>query len=375
MDGFVPRYRVFAFGAIALIIIGLGLALLAPFLPAILWATTFSILMYPAYVRWQKRVSKNKLIESKGLVASAASLMTTLQTFVVIFIPIVAIGASLYLQVHKMVDTIDPTAQTKEKFSIESVLRNADVSLQPIVSQLGAADFKVSEWYAENKDELVRNLRAPVTKGVGNALTMIVTLVIALLTMFFMLRDAENLREPAHRLIPLPAKRTDEILGRVAETVRAVFVGTVLVAIIQGAIIGVAYYFAGVPNSLILAIFSVFLCIIPLLGAPILYIPVGLIMLAQGNTQGAAIILGTGFLIVSQIDNVLKPFFIGGRANLHPMAIFFAVLGGVLLIGPVGVMAGPMVLTVLIAVIEVIREQISAHDDDTPALAVREVEA
>ncbi|MFZ4506739.1 MAG: AI-2E family transporter [Fimbriimonas sp.] len=364
IDGFVQRYRAVAFGGIALLVLALAVALFIPFLPAVLWATTFSILMYPLYQRKVESFQSNTFLKEKGIVEGAASLYATLTTLFLIFIPILIIGGTLYFQVHRMVDQIDESKPTKTTFSIESALSSMDVSLKPIYGQVGAADFSAKDWFEKNREEVVQNLRAPVARGVGQILYTIVTLVIALLTMFFLVRDAEKMREPFERLIPLPPAKTFEIISRVAETVRAVFVGTVLVAIIQGTIIGIAYFLAGVPNSFILGIFSILLCIIPLLGAPVLYIPVGLFLLIQGNVQGAAIVLATGFAIVSQIDNVLKPYFIAGRANLHPMAIFFAILGGVLLIGPIGVMAGPMILTVALAILEILREHIRLHEEN-----------
>jgi predicted PurR-regulated permease PerM len=142
-----------------------------------------------------------------------------------------------------------------------------------------------------------------------------------------------------------------------------------LVAIIQGTIMGITYALAGAPNALLLGVLSVILCIIPLLGAPVLYIPSGLIMLANGNTAGAFAVLGVGFLVVSQIDNLLKPFFIGGRANLHPMATFFSILGGVLLFGAVGVMAGPMLLTILIALQHIVRERVRLESGEPATLS------
>jgi predicted PurR-regulated permease PerM len=81
-----------------------------------------------------------------------------------------------------------------------------------------------------------------------------------------------------------------------------------------------------------------------------------LLLVATGKPVNGLILAGIGFLIVSNIDNLLRPFIIGSQVELHPMAVFFSLLGGVLLFGPVGIMAGPMVLTILLALQDIVRE-------------------
>jgi predicted PurR-regulated permease PerM len=349
MSGSARGYSSIALGVLVLLFVGVGAAIVLPFIPALLWATVLSILTYPLYVRWRSRLERIPRLRG-DLGASVASLMATLFTLVIIMIPFLMIGAGLFLQFSGVVR--DLSGQ-----SLEDVLKQVDAAIRPFASQLGQKEFSVSAYVQEHRSEIVNGLRQPVTRFASQAGVTVLTLVIALLTQFFMLRDSHRMQEPAVELIGLPRERTLGIFNRVAETVRAVFVGTVLVAMIQGAIIGVAYAFVGVPNALLLGVVSAVLCVIPLLGAPVVYIPIGLLLLAQGNVQGGLIVLGVGFAIVSQIDNVLKPFFIGGRANLHPMAIFFSILGGVLLVGPIGVMAGPMALTILLALQDVVRER------------------
>jgi predicted PurR-regulated permease PerM len=297
-----------------------------------------------------RRLEKNRLLKD-GRSDSVASLLVTLGTLFLICIPFLVIGVGLFLQLGGVSTQLDSDAVT-----LESILARADEIVKPLAEKVGADTFKVSNYVQEHKAELLQGLRQPVQKFAGQAGFTLLTLIFALLTQFFMLRDAHRLVRPAVELSPLPEGRTREVLTKVVATVKAVFVGTVLVAIIQGAVIGITYGFVGVSNALLLGVVSAILCIIPLLGAPVIYIPVGLFLLSQGKTTEALIVLGVGFIIVSQIDNVIKPFLIGNQVNLHPMAIFFAILGGIIVFGPIGVMAGPMLLTILIALQDVVRQ-------------------
>lgn len=332
-----------------------------PFVPALLWATVLSILLHPLYRRLNAKLCRLQKVREEWC-KSIAALGITLLALVLICIPFFLVGVGIYSQVTEVASRLGTQADGTHALTVDNVLKEIDAMLLPLTERLGTNDISLSEYVRENAKEIAETLRQPLgraARGIGIA---IVTMVIALLTMFFLLRDSERLKQPTIDLLPLPKEKTEALLARISETVNAVFVGTVLVAIIQGVIMGIAFAIAGVPNALLLGVFSVILCIIPLLGAPILYVPAGLLLLSHGDISGALIVLLVGFLVVSQIDNLIKPYFIGGRLNLHPMAVFFSVLGGVLIFGAVGVMAGPIVLTVVLALQDVVREQVAVPE-------------
>jgi predicted PurR-regulated permease PerM len=107
---------------------------------------------------------------------------------------------------------------------------------------------------------------------------------------------------------------------------------------------------------LVFALATFVFCVIPLLGGPVVYVPLSLFLLAQGKTWQGLLLLGIGVGIVSQVDNFLRPYIIGTQSKMHYMGIFFSLLGGVLTFGPVGLMMGPVLLTVLVGLQEAIRE-------------------
>ncbi len=349
-EHFAQKYRLVAFWVIGGAVLFGCTAILLPFVPALLWAAVLSVLMFPFYRRYRDRWATSKLLKGDRA-DTAASLATVIMTILIIMIPLALIGIGLFAQLGGVSNTL---AGHTEKPSFESVLTQVDKVIEPFVDQVGG-QFSVKEYVMTHQEEIAQGLRAPLTKFAGQAGFTILTIVIALLTMFFMLRDGKNLLKPACELIPLPRPKTIEIMEKVAETIRAVFIGTVLVALIQGGLMGLTFLLVGIPNSLLLGVACAIMAIIPLLGTPVIYVPVALIAMSQGKTTEGIVILAVGLLFVSQIDNILKPFLIGGRTNLHPLGIFFSILGGVLLIGPIGVMAGPMLLTILLALVDVVR--------------------
>jgi len=348
-----------------LILVGalvVGGLMVAPFLAALLWAAVLAMLTYPVFSRAKQRLESGPL---QKMAPNAAALIAVLFTVLIVVVPLSAVVFGLIVQTQGLATG---AAGDSDKGIVKSLLSQLDHQIRPIAARLGSPDFSAQGYWAENQGQIVAGLRAPAAAFAQRAGVAAVMTVIALLTQFFMLRDGYRLLPIVRDLMPIPVAKTDALLARLRETVWAVFIGTVLVAAIQGTAMGIAFAVAGVPNALILGVVTFLMSIVPLLGSPVVYVPVGLGLLLQGNTTGAIGILLFGFLIVSNIDNALRPFLIGGRIDLHPMVIFFSILGGVLLFGPVGVMAGPMAVTILFALAEVYRESNqSVEPVDLPA--------
>ena len=304
----------------------LGLAMATPFLTPLLWAAVLAILMLPLNRVWAKRWSP-------GLAAALSTIVATL----LVCLPLLLIATLAYRQISPALNAVEGTTGWETADRI-------DRALNPILEKVGMHDFHLKGWWEENGAEITQNLRAPATKfakSIGNSLFMAVVLI---LSMFFFLKDGKSLREPFLRYCGLECEWGERILSTVEKTTHAVFRGSVLVAMIQGALMGITFALLGVPNSILLGVVAVLMCLIPILGAPVLYVPVGLLFLAQGDVTSALIVLCVGVLIISQIDNILKSFLIGHQ---HPLVIFISVLGGVAVMGSVGLILGPVTMAVL----------------------------
>ena len=349
---------------ICAVVIGLSITILLPFLSAILWAMTLSVLTYSWYEKSRKKYERIREEAPQGLRGkmakygdSLAAIKSTLLTLVVICLPFILVGGLAVAQISPALKEMQGT----QGFEITDRI---DKSLHPILNKVGLHEFHVKDWWAENSEEIVKSLRQPASGVAKQAGLTIFTMVVALLSMFFFQRDGKALKKPFLEFSGLPVEVGEEIFVKVQKTIKAVFSGSVMVAMIQGVIMGITYALLGVPNSALLGFISVVLCIVPLLGAPIIYIPVGLLFLAQGDITKAAVVMGVGFLIVSQIDNLLKPYLIGNQVQLHPLAIFFFVLGGISLFGPIGLMVGPMILTLFLALVDYSRSLLNLPDEN-----------
>jgi len=362
MENFADRYRGLAFIVLFLGTLILATVIILPFLPALLWAVMLSILMYPMYRKLSRSLARGRW--SKKSADTLAGSITTLVTFLIICVPFVFIGIFLYVQVSRLVGQLGPT-DANGGHGLEQFFAQIDASMTPLAHRLGVQNLNLADYVREHSSEIVQTVRQPISHAFGRITFTFLSLIIALLTMFFMLRDGERLRQPAYELLPLPPERTAAIIKRIGDTVYAVFIGTVLVAILQAVLLSIGFALAQVPNAFLFGLIAMFLCTIPLIGATLVYVPAALVLAAQGRYGWAITIVVIG-IAVTKLDYFLRPWLIGGRTNLHPIGIFFGVLGGVLVFGPVGLVAGPMVLAVLLALQDVVRERVRGTAEDLP---------
>jgi len=233
------------------------------FIPAILWAAVLSILTRPLYVRMTKRFNESLSAFNESLSAA----IVVIGLILVFVIPVGALGVAGYVQVTEVVSEIRADSPDgRSGLTQENVFKRVDRLVDPIVAPF-AKEFKLSKWYEENREDLGKRAGEMLGPAAQSIIWTALTMIVALLTMFFMLRDGPRLLEPTLDLMPLPRDSSLTILERMAETVRAVFIGVVLVALIQGTIAGITYWAIGVPSPIVWGLATTVLCVIPLLGS------------------------------------------------------------------------------------------------------------
>lgn len=341
MESVGRRYRGLAFYILIGCVFYVAFIIVEPFIPAILWETVLSVLMLPFNLRLRKRFSEN-----------TSAFLTTVLALAFIGIPLMLAAFTVYFQTASV---LADASKGRHDYSIRSLARQADKALSPLSSRLGIDPGAISGWVVANRSRISSMMSGPITKAIRGIGFSFVTMLVAFLTMFFMLRDGHRLREPALELLPIPRHRSAEILDQIGKTIRAVFVGVVLVAILQGCLAGGAYAVCGVPHPVIWGAVTIVLCTIPAIWPTLIYVPISAWLLLSGRyPEGIGLIVF--LLVVSSLDHFLRSILISSQTSLHPIGIFFSILGGIIVFGPIGIMAGPMILTVTLALIDVLRE-------------------
>lgn len=199
-------------------------------------------------------------------------------------------------------------------------------------------------------------LVAQATGIAKNIVGFLVDFFLCTVALFFLLRDGARMLAAFRELLPMESAHRDLVLGRFADTLSAVVQGTLLTALAQGFLAGVGYIVLGVPFAVFLGCATAFLALIPL-GTPIAWGGVALYLFATDHVLRAVIQLVWGTLVISAVDNVIRPLVIGGRTRIPTIVLFFGILGGLQVYGFLGIFLAPAVIAMLVAFARIYREE------------------
>jgi predicted PurR-regulated permease PerM len=187
---------------------------------------------------------------------------------------------------------------------------------------------------------------------VQGSVVQLISVLLMFYFLFFFLRDRRKVVKSLRWLSPLPEPTTDQIRRRVVETIQAIFYGTVVVAVVQGTLGGLMFWWLGLAAPLLWGIMMGLLAIVPVLGASIIWLPAAIFLALEGSWGKAIVLTLWGSIVVGGIDNLLYPMLVGNRLKMHTAVAFIAVVGGLLVYGPSGVILGPVAVAVTISLLE-----------------------
>jgi predicted PurR-regulated permease PerM len=200
-----------------------------------------------------------------------------------------------------------------------------------------------------------------ISKTSGGAFYFLAYIFVTLFISFYFFRDGERLLVSIRKLIPLNEEYVDSLIRRFVAVSRATIKGTAVIGFIQSLIGAITLWIFGVHSPLLWFIVMLILSFIPAVGAWLVMHPAAIIQVLLGHYwQGLGIFLVT-ILIISSIDNVIRPRLVGQFSGLHDLIIFFAALGGLQMFGPLGVLVGPIVAAFFVTLLEIYSEEFRHH--------------
>ena len=192
---------------------------------------------------------------------------------------------------------------------------------------------------------------------------LLVGLAIMVLSIYYFFVDGPQMVRSIMRLSPLADRYEEELLAKFNSVSRSVVVATLLSAVVQGLLAGIGYFLAGAGSLFLLIILTTILALVPFVGAVAVWLPTALWIAFVENRTVAAVGLGIyGMLVISMADNVIKPYVLHGQSNMHPLLALLSVLGGVQVLGPIGILVGPMLVAFLHALLDILRQELLGDD-------------
>ena len=179
--------------------------------------------------------------------------------------------------------------------------------------------------------------------------------------MYYLFRDSDKIVASLPDALPLRREQSEAIILRTQQVVSASVYGVVSIAVIQGILGGLMFWILGIPSPLLWAVLMTFVCMIPVAGSFLVWLPLAIYLMVLGHWTRAVVLIVWGALVISTVDNFLRPKLVGGQTKLHELLVFFSVLGGLSVFGLLGIVLGPVVLAITLGLLQTFQKQ----TDDT----------
>ena len=220
------------------------------------------------------------------------------------------------------------------------------------IDRLRAQEFIVSQ--VQNSTQFLLGMSWNL---VGNIVNAIVKAFFVIFTMYYLFRDGEKIVHGLPAALPLDRKQSEAIIARTQSVVSASVYGVVTIAAIQGLLGGIAFWVLGIPSPLVWAVLMGFVCMIPIAGSFLVWLPLAIYLFATGHWTKGVLLIVWGAVVVSSVDNFLRPKLIRDQTRLHELFVFFSVLGGVSVFGVLGIILGPVVLAITLGLLQTFQPQ------------------
>jgi predicted PurR-regulated permease PerM len=339
-------YATIFFGVVA-ISFYLFYRLLEPFFTPLFWAAIFVIIFYPLYTKLEKYIKS----------ANIRSIILTGIIVILIIGPVTYLGVALVQEAVGLLEQFKTWADQGKLDKLFNVTHSSfylmlEKKLAPYVD-LPKIDPKT---IIENALKSISRIAlSQATQIITNAGRVVMEFLLMIFFMFFLFRDGEALLQQIREVIPMSPGKKKITINYLKNIIKGTMYGGVVVALIQGTLGGIMFAALGLPAPIFWGALMAFLAFLPIVGTYLVYVPAGLIMLFTGNYVKGIILITIGTVVVSQIDNVLRPWVISGRSGMHTMLVFVSVMGGIGMFGLLGIVLGPFIAAVFVSMFNIFR--------------------
>lgn len=353
------RLRPFALAALTLALVALCALLTYPFLPAVTWGVALAVIAWPLHAWVLRRVVANR---------TAAALLSALVVVAAIVVPCVFVAQQVAREAASAAD------QMREE-SARSVVRDKLASAPGMGQVVAWADRTGIDIDAE-ANKAVRSYFGDAAALAQGSVWAVLQAVVAVFILFYLLRDRKELLGAARRLLPMRRNEADRVLDGAAGSVYANLYAALLTSAIDGVTGGLLFWALGLPSPVTWGVVLFVLSLLPVAGIFLVWVPAAVYLGAIGNWGGAAALAAWGVGCSVLVDTLLYTRLAGDRMRLHEVPALLAFLGGIAVFGASGVILGPGILAVTVAVLEVWHyraagEEVPAPNEEPAPAAAR----
>ncbi|HOF42232.1 MAG TPA: AI-2E family transporter [Candidatus Moranbacteria bacterium] len=337
----IKNYNVYFFLAMLIAVSVATFFVFKPFIIAILLASILAIVFQRPYDFFLKLSRGRRRL---------SAFLTSFIILLLIIIPFTLIVIMLGHEIMASYESISSNGDFYQK-NIDPIVRMVQDST--LYEAFGLSQVLNKETFAQYSRQIGEFLLSFIQSAYLSVAHVFLMIFAMFFSLYYFFIDGKKFVSKVMHISPLRDSDENLLVQKFVSISRSTIKGTFVVSFLQGLVGGMVFYIAGVSSPVIWGIVMMFLSLIPMLGSSIVWFPAGIIMLLLGNVWQGVFILVAGFAVISLLDNILKPALVGKDAQLHPLLILFATLGGLALFGLSGFIVGPIIVALFVSMWEI----------------------
>lgn len=330
--------QVSVLAAVTIVCLIVCIWLAAPFFTAIVWSLALAVAAYPMHLWIVQKVTN----------PTWAAALTVAIVVLLILAPLLLVAQQVVVEFSAESQRLETWLASTD---FESLFSNS-----PYISNI----YLFLKHYMDFEKEasaLQSNIGRNFPQWLGNTLSTVTQFFITIFLLFYIFRDRGAVIQTFCYYVPLSRQESTMVMDRVGSMIYASVYGSLGVALVQGTLGGLMFWILGLPAALLWGAVMMLFGLVPLVGTSIVWLPASIALFLQGNTTKGTILLAYGVTAISLVDNLLYPYLVGNSVRLHTVPVFLSIAGGLIVFGLSGLIIGPAVLALTLALLEVLRKR------------------
>lgn len=335
----------------------ISIIVIFPFITSIITGAVLAFVFHPLYMWLLKRIGSRRL----------AALITAVAIIFLITIPVVLVFNNVTKETHYLY------IRAKQQLAIGELIESRCYEDSLICNTINSVnellrDETIKNYLVDRLNDFIGFMTQKASSIIFSLPKLIIQLVVVLFTAYYLLKDGPEFLKRIEKVAPLRVHHQEQIVKQFSDVTHAIIYGSFVVALVQGTLGAFGFWLFGIKSFLWWAIIMTFFAIIPFIGTWVVWLPASFYLGLTGYLQGETGLIWRGvglfffgLLIVSTIDNILKPIIVAGRARVHPLLILIGLLGGLFVFGLIGLIIGPLILALLQTLLEIYEREREPH--------------
>jgi len=321
--------------------------LMRPFVMSLILSGIFVVLFYPGFQKLKDKTRKPRL----------SAFLVTLGIFFMILLPATLTIMMVVDQAFSILHGLD-LRQLYKGFFVTSFYQDTITPLFEHLKTRIPIEIDFFAMLTEVGQQLASGISRFSPRVFFSTAGFFFDFFIMMVSIYFLFLEGPILLRIFYVLSPMRDAHEKRLLREVKNTIDASVYGYLLTALVQAFLATFAFWISGIPGFVVLGTMTFFMSMVPIIGAAGIWLPVCLALFLNGQVGWGVFNAVWGALLISGIDNILKPLIIQGKTRIHPLLVFFSLFGGIAWFGPFGILFGPVITAVLIATIRIYRDEL-----------------